>query len=128
MSYSEGSPVLGVPLPPICACATMSGTAGICHSYSESPPPPPPRLTSPHLSCFAVLSVHTSPTPSDVLSVPLWLGYIFPLPWLRYISPLPIDHNIECIIHKIVVFIPILETKCLNDFLPNHIGLVKKKN
>ena len=25
--------VLRVPLPPICACATMSGTAGICHSY-----------------------------------------------------------------------------------------------
>ena len=39
VSYSEGSPVPRVPLPPICACATMSGTAGICHSYSESSPP-----------------------------------------------------------------------------------------
>ena len=38
VSYPEGSPVPRVPLPPICACATMSGTAGICHSYSESSP------------------------------------------------------------------------------------------
>ena len=61
-----------VPLPPICACATMSGTAGICHSYSESSPPP--RLTVPHLSCFAVLTAKCSPPPplpSAVLSVPL---------------------------------------------------------
>ena len=47
VSYSEGSPVLRVPLPPICASATMSGTAGICHSYSEIPPPPPQALSSP---------------------------------------------------------------------------------
>ena len=82
VSYSEGSTVLRVPLRPICACATMSGTAGICHSYSESSPP---RLTVPHLSCFAVVNAecsHLPPTPSAVLSVPLWLGYISPLPFL----------------------------------------------
>ena len=62
----------------------------------------PPRLTVPHLPCFAVLSAECSHLPLRLhlcwSSVPLWLGYIFPLPWLRYISPLPIDHNIECLI------------------------------
>ena len=69
-----GSHVLRVPLPSICACATMSRTAGICHSYSERSPPGSLFPTC-HAFAFAVLSAECShqlpPTPSAVLSVPL---------------------------------------------------------
>ena len=82
VSYSEGFPVPSVPLPPICACATMSGTAGICHSYSESFPQAhssPPVM----LCCAECWEFPPPPTPLAVLSVPLWLIYFPCLPYWR---------------------------------------------
>ena len=50
--------------------------------------PPQAHSSPPVKLCCAECWVFTPPpTPSAVLSVPLWLGYIFPLPWPGYISP-----------------------------------------